>query len=135
MMWATSCEPGQDSIREAIDNLGSCVAQLEASPWAFGWDQLLPIVLALAALIGVGIGVWQQHRASRSDQLWHRMAWAIDHALSADDDVKMAGLLAIERLGNENEMKKSGFKLSNIDKQLLDDVSEAALPAAPGGTA
>jgi hypothetical protein len=56
------------------------------------------------------------------------MQWAIDSALDSDDDVKMAGLLALERLLDDHERRRAGFHLSNFDEQLIDDVSSAALP-------
>ncbi|WP_146070128.1 hypothetical protein [Cryobacterium sp. Y29] len=92
----------------------------------------MSVLIAVLALSGVGINVYQQHKSDRSDQLWNRMVWAIDNAFDTDDDKKMAGLLAMERLLDEDEMKKSGFRVSAFDEKLLDDISSAALPTEQG---
>jgi hypothetical protein len=131
-----TCDTTGATLRDAIDILTECVARLGSAgdPWAFGWSVLVPIVVAAIAIIGVLATIRQQHLASRSDHLWDRMSWAIENALSVDDDVKMAGLLSIERLLDESEAKRAGFTLSTLDKGILDDVSKAALPPAPGSS-
>lgn len=131
-----ACETTSVTTREAIDILAACIERMDdaGSVWSFGWSQLIPLAVAAIALIGVFASIRQQYTASRSDHLWQRMSWAVEKALSADDDVKMAGLLSIERLLDPTEAKRAGYRLSSLDQQILDDVSKAALPPAPGSS-
>ncbi|WP_438855713.1 DNA-processing protein DprA [Agromyces sp. M3QZ16-3] len=124
------CDVTGLSIRESIEMLASCVSRIAdaEAPWAWSLALVVPIGVALIALGGVGFTVWQSHRIARRDQLWQRMQWAIDSAFSADDDLRMAGLLALERLADEDEARRSGFRPTELDLSIMDDVSSAALP-------
>ncbi len=109
-----------------------CILQVvgpSASPgfWDVNVGTFAPLVAALLALGGVAVTVWQRHRAERSDELWKRMSWAIDHASSDEDSRRVTGLRALNQF-----VKRSGtsqFRLTAADLELCEGVARSALEA------
>jgi hypothetical protein len=112
--------------------------------WDVNIGTFTPFLAALLALFGVGITLWQRHRTDRSDELWKRMSWAIDHAASSDPGRQEAGLNALNLFLRANEVlvapdgkrtprttlwgaQGSSFTLSPSDIELCELVATAAL--------
>lgn len=131
----TACDVAELGIREAIDELGRCVERLgtSADPWAMNLGILVTIAVALIAFVGVIVAAVVQHRIARADQLWKRMEWASQAAFSEDENTKMVGLLAFERLLDPESAKREGYRVTEFDVALMDEISQLALSDAQGG--
>lgn len=135
MFSSTACRSGDSSLREAVDQLATCVEQLQqaSDPWAWSLPILVTILVAGIAFAGAVVGVMVQQRISRADQLWKRLEWAYGAALSEDENRKMLGLLALERLSDPELAKHDGYVVAESDVRLMNEISDLVLLSAREG--
>lgn len=87
-------------------------------------------IVAGVALIGTSVTVAQKRFSDRRDAWWGRTQWALEHVLTAqdDDDTKrVIGLVVLTAL--------QGSRLAtDEERDMLERVADALLPAAPDGS-
>ncbi|MDR5700963.1 hypothetical protein [Agromyces aerolatus] len=135
MFLSAACRSDDSSLRDAVDQLGTCLEQLqqESDPWAWSLPILVTILVAGIAFAGAVVGVMVQRRISRADQLWKRLELAYGAALSEDENRKMLGLLALERLSDPRLAKRDGYVVAESDVRLMNEISDLVLISAQEG--
>jgi steroid 5-alpha reductase family enzyme len=86
------------------------------------------LIVAGIALLGTAVTVIQKRYADRRDAWWGRTQWALDHVLAVqgNDTERTVGLVMLTAL-------QSSRLATDEERDMLEQVADALLPAAPDG--
>jgi hypothetical protein len=144
------CVLGPGLPDEPVQLARDCVVRVvdtSSAPgfWDVNFGTFTPFLAAVVALVGVWLTLRQRGRMDRSDELWKRMSWALDHASSSEQARQLTGLRGLNQFVRSSRSPSgaperkpdntlwgsqgSRFTLSPADIELLEGVARSALDA------
>lgn len=118
--------PTQSPAPGAGPGIGDTVSLAE--PWQWTLPLFLTALLGVATAGGVIWTVVQRHRADARVQLWNRLSWAMDLAVSEKELERQLGMNVVEHTLDTDSLRWSArppAKLRQYDRKLLRESAKA----------